>query len=323
MKDTAKYIEEEVEEYKKETYDLLDYAKILFFTSLLSGIAYSEFEKKLKEQFKTYQINTIKRQNKSIKEIDEIIKGINDIFTPIGLKLPEKELLEAMKFKLDTTSIQKAENYYFKVIKNYYNSAAKTLKKEYVNKEAYLSKKVNQYAKVEKVIPYYSKNTKKVVRYNDIATYNSMVYNVNLTSSAWNSTIDSSIKNGNDLVYVDAHPYACPLCQEWQGKIYSLSGQDLRYPSLESALNGGLKHPNCKHSILEYWGQTPTSEYSTREWEDKYEARQKKQALELEKSRTKTDIKIYKELGNQEEVDKLNQKIKTLNQAIREQKDLM
>ena len=59
------------------------------------------------------------------------------------------------------------------------------------------------------------------------------------------------------------------------------------------------------------------------EWKDRYQARQKKQALELKRKRLKTDRDIYKELNNYEEVDKINAQIRTLNSAIKEQKELI
>ena len=150
-----------------------------------------------------------------------------------------------------------------------------------------------------------------------------MVYNTNLTSSAWNETINYCYENDTDIVYVEPHPFSCPLCQKWQGKFYSLTGKSSKYENIENAYNGGLKHPNCKHNITTNVGQKETDDYSSDEWKDRYQARQKKQALELKRKRLKTDRDIYKELNNYEEVDKINAQIKTLNSAIKEQKELM
>ena len=51
--------------------------------------------------------------------------------------------------------------------------------------------------------------------------------------------------------------------------------------------------------------------------------KQKKQALELKRSRLRNDNVIYNKLENQEMVDKNKQKIRKLNQKIKEQKELM
>ena len=102
-----------------------------------------------------------------------------------------------------------------------------------------------------------------------------------------------------------------------------MTGATKRYPNIEEAYNGGLKHPNCKHNITTNVGQQETDDYSSDEWKARYQARQKKQALELKRKRLKTDRDIYKELNNYGDVEKVNAKIRALNKAIKEQKELM
>lgn len=317
----SEYINKEVIKLKEKTYDLLDYTKLVLFTYLLQGKSYDDFKIKLESTMEVYDKNSKKMLVEARKELDGIVGAINKENTTEVIKIANTKGLQDLKFKLDLTSTAKARKAYVRVIKNFYKTASKTLQKEYINEEAYLSEKVSQYDKVEKVVPYYNKSG-SIQSYHDIAGYNSMVYNTNLTSEAWNSTIDSAIETKNDLVYVPAHPYSCPLCQEWQGKIYSLK-KNSDYPYIEEAIAGGLKHPNCKHPILQYWGQDETDEYSSEEWTERYDARQKKQSLELKRKRLKNDREIFKKLGNQEEVDKLNKKIKALNSQIKEQKEIM
>lgn len=317
------YIDEQVNEYKNETYELLDYIKIVCFAYLVKKISFKDFKKKIDDEFDKYDIHTIKRLSKDYKAISKMVKEMNDaVATPLNVPKPNLEELSKLKFSLDTTSTKKSKDIYIKRIENFYKSTEKTLKKEYIDEKAYLSKKVSQYDKIQKVVPYYNKDG-TIRAYFDIAGYNSMVYNTNLTSSAWNATIDNAKESGNDLVYVEPHPFSCPLCQEWQGKIYALSNNHPVYPNIEEALKGGLKHPNCKHNITEYYGQKETEIYTSNEWVEKYNARQKKQSLELERKRLKNDREIYKGLENNEEVDKINGKIRKLNSKIKEQKELM
>lgn len=317
------YIDEQVNEYKNETYELLDYIKIVCFAYLVKKISFKDFKKKLDDEFDKYDIHTIKRLSKDYKAISKMVKEMNDaVATPLNVPKPNLEELSKLKFSLDTTSTKKSKDIYIKRIENFYKNTEKTLKKEYIDEKAYLSKKVSQYDKIQKVVPYYNKDG-TIRAYFDIAGYNSMVYNTNLTSSAWNATIDNAKESGNDLVYVEPHPFSCPLCQEWQGKIYALSNNHPVYPNIEEALKGGLKHPNCKHNITEYYGQKETEIYTSNEWVEKYNARQKKQSLELERKRLKNDREIYKGLENNEEVDKINNKIRKLNSKIKEQKELM
>lgn len=318
----SEIINEEVQSYSKESYDYLDEVKKLVFTCLIGKISYDIFKGKLNKVNSKYNKIEKNRTSKGYKKVRDKVVETNE--TPISsekIDFTEKDLSDLL-FKLDKTSQIKAKDKFIKVITNYYKTTLKTAKKEYVSVDDYLKKKLNQYDKVEKVVAYHNQDG-TIRAYHDIASYNSMVYNTNLTSSAWNETINYCYENNTDIVYVEPHPFSCPLCQEWQGKFYSLTGKSSKYKNIEDAYKGGLKHPNCKHNITTNVGQKETDDYSSNEWKDRYQARQKKQALELKRKRLKTDRDIYKELNNYEEVDKINAQIRTLNSAIKEQKELM
>lgn len=318
----SEIINEEVQSYSKESYDYLDEVKKLVFTCLIGKISYDIFKGKLNKVNSKYNKIEKNRTSKGYKKVKDKVVETNE--TPISSKKIDftKEDLTQLLFKLDKTSQIKAKDKFIKVVTNYYKTTLKTAKKEYISIDDYLKKKLTQYDKVEKVVAYHNQDG-TIRAYHDIASYNSMVYNTNLTSSAWNETINYCYENNTDIVYVEPHPFSCPLCQEWQGKFYSLTGKSSKYKNIEDAYKGGLKHPNCKHNITTNVGQKETDDYSSDEWKDRYQARQKKQALELKRKRLKTDRDIYKELNNNEEVDKINAKIRTLNSAIKEQKELM
>ncbi len=187
-----------------------------------------------------------------------------------------------------------------------------------------LSNFMKTYDKLDKTIPYFSHTTGKIIRYVDIGTYNSMLYNVNLTRSAWNRAIYDAKLLGNELWYLPAHPFACPMCAEYQGKVYA-DRQGLGYPLKEDAIRGGVGHPNCKHVWVSYWSpeQIQEDKFNTAEWEEKYETKQKIQSLDLKKSRLLADRRIYKELGQQDLVDKTTEKIKTIREKKKELEALM
>lgn len=177
---------------------------------------------------------------------------------------------------------------------------------------------MKKYDQLDKTIPYFSHSTGDVIRHVDVATYNSMLYNVNLTRSAWNRANYDAKLLGNELWYLPAHPFACPLCSKWQGKVYTDNPQVKTYPQKDDAIKGGIGHPNCKHVWLSYWGkdQIQDEKYNSSEWEEKYKTKQKIQSLDLKKSRLLADRRIYNNLGQQDLVDKTTSKIK----RIREQK---
>lgn len=318
----SEIINEEVQDYSRQTYDYLDEVKSLIFTCLIAKTTYDVFKIRFNKLNLKYDKLFKRKTSKGYEKVKDKVIEINERpITNEKIKFTKKELSDLM-FKLDKKSQITAKDMFIRVITNYYKSTLKTVKKEYINEEEYLSKKLTKYDKVEKVVAYHNKNG-TIRAYYDIAGYNSMVYNTNLTSRAWNETMKYCQRGGYDIVYVEPHPFSCPLCQEWQGKFYSLTGKTPGYPRIETAYKGGLKHPNCKHNITTNVGQKETDDYSSAEWTEKYQARQKKQALELKRKRLRNDKKIFKELGNYEEIDKINAQIRKLNSSIKEQKELM
>lgn len=315
------FIGNEVEKNKSKTTRFMDKAKYLFFAYLILKKSKSDFNDRIDKEYETFYKQIIKDNDKGYKIVSDLMKYQNEgKYINLGTKPVESELNRLLGvLKLDMTSTKTENDKYMRYIKNYYDKTKKTADKEYIDTKSYLSKKVSQFDKVEKTVVYRSANG-DIRAYFDIASYDSMVYNTNLTSKGWQETIKNAKRTDSDLVYVEPHPFSCPLCQEWQGKIYSLTGANPMYPRIEEALRGGLKHPNCKHAITSYYGQQETSKYTGEQWTDKYDARQKINALELKKSRLKNDNKIYKQLDDQESIDKNNQKIRKLNEQIKEQK---
>lgn len=184
---------------------------------------------------------------------------------------------------------------------------------------------VQTYDKLDKNIPYFAnkdiyrggkiwKKKGDIVAYNTIGTYNSMLYNVNLLRSSWNRSIFDSKILDNHLWYLPAHSYACPMCAEYQGLVYTDNPLDKRYPQKEDAIMGGVGHPNCKHDWTLYWSEEQIQEekYNSAEWKEKYKIQQQIQQIDLTKSRLLADRRIYKNLGQEDMVDITTTKIKAL-----------
>ena len=296
------YITNEVNSYKEETTEYLDQVKILLFSCLLLGTAFiDKFDKLSKE----YQIKMINKQAEGIDHIKEVINAPNTSDISETYKNTLQEL------KLDTTSQSTANKKFGVRVKQYYKNALKSVGIDNINIKEYLIKKLDKYEAIEKVVRY------KNGSYYGIDTYNSMVYNTNLTRTAWSETIKRNYVEGNDLVYVIPHMYSCPLCQEWQGMTYSISGHTQGYMKLDTAIENGLLHPNCKHVIVAYAGQEDDFTYSTPEWEEKYDIKQKINALNLKKSRLRNENIISEKLDDYENIDKNKKKISAINKEIR------
>ena len=200
--------------------------------------------------------------------------------------------------------------------------------KNSTNRARDLAEFVKRYEKIDKTIPYFSHTTGEIIRYVDIGTYLNMLYNVNLTRSAWNRAIYDAKLLGNNLWYLPAHPFACPDCMEYQGYVYTNHTPTPREISIlmeyglpgswykGQAILGGVGHPNCKHVWTSYWSQEQIQDekYSSEEWEERYKNKQKIQSLDLEKSRLLTNRRIYKELEQWDLVDRTTERIKRIRE---------
>lgn len=75
------------------------------------------------------------------------------------------------------------------------------------------------------------------------------------TREATNTATLNQLKyNGYDLVKMSQHNSPCPICAPLEGRVYSISGNDTRYPPLNKAYNGPYAniHPNCRHVLTPY-----------------------------------------------------------------------
>ena len=78
------------------------------------------------------------------------------------------------------------------------------------------------------------------------------------------SMIQQALREGIDLVECDIVSPTCDTCAVYQGRVYSISGNDSRYPALyKTAFKSGYSiiHPNCRHS----WSPYHTELYSEEE----------------------------------------------------------
>lgn len=316
MKDPfSLFIEDSVYYSSNQYYKLMFQTKKLFFKCLNENKPLNYFEQ---EASKIWDKVDHKYMEQRIEELENMISAKNTDGHEI--LNPDAKFEEIFKLEPERRFIE-VERKYQKTMERYYKGRLKTLQNGYVDKQTYLKNLVNKYDKTQSVIPYYNKDG-TIRSYHNIASYNSMLYNVNLTRSGWNRTIYDSKLLENDLAYLPAHPFACPLCMQWQGRIYSVSGKSKKYPPKDTAIKGGIGHPNCKHQWTIYWGieDVQKEKYNNAEWEEQYEKKQKIQALQLERTKLKNDKSIFAELGNYEEVDKVNSKIKKINSVINELK---
>lgn len=111
------------------------------------------------------------------------------------------------------------------------------------------------------------------------------------TREAGNLARENQLReNGYDLVKMTTHYPTCELCAPLQGRIFSIGGQDERFPPLHGTAFPGpyqTVHPNCRHSFVP-WIEEMHSAEEVREAVARGKA-------PLEDHRNKQEIALYQE----------------------------
>lgn len=77
--------------------------------------------------------------------------------------------------------------------------------------------------------------------------YSELVTRTRTREAVTEGTLNAAGEYGIDLFQVSVHEGSCDMCLEWQGKVYSRSGADARFPAL---YRKPPFHPNCEHTLL-------------------------------------------------------------------------
>lgn len=217
--------------------------------------------------------------------------------------------------------IQTQENRFVIQKEREYQNSLKSLAYN-VDKDEYLKLKVKKYT--NQIVPYYSTTTGDISRYVELSTYCSMLHNTSLTRTGWNTTLNDAEMLGYTKFIIPYHSFSCPYCASHQNKVMTAKQVMNLIGHLEEQ-EGDLLHPNCKCVLTIYDKNIPykKSPYSKGEMEEQYQIRQKVNSLTLQKEKVNTDIKIQDRLGNQSEVDRLNQQKSKINKEIRQLKEAL
>lgn len=263
-----------------------------------------------------YMITTLEEIKKDIinTDIATLMKYSN---TAIDIE-QMIEATEELANLYDINSIEKFrihEKAYGQRVAKYYKRRLDFLDNNSIDELEYLTQQIKNFSKIEQSIPYYSGG--EIIRMVTPSTYLSMLYNVNLTRTAWNQTFKDAEYFEKDLMILETHPNSCPLCAPMQGKIYSRTGKSKRYPSIEVAYSHGVGHPNCKCVFSIYWDKLQLNAQDLEKTQDNdYENDQKKKAIEREIRKTENNMNLYRMIGNYTEVDKAAQRIEKLESKL-------
>lgn len=282
---------------------------------MLNGLAQYKYENadKLQGYYSTINDNIIEliRQAYKLGETEqeiEILKAIQE-----GFKADKVDTLQGSFFKLnkeklnaliksvlydfemaESAILRMADDVYRQTIfkaQMFYNSGASTLWKavDMATKD-FLSAGLN-------CIEY--RNGARV----NIASYSEMAIRTANKRANFMGSANKREEWGIHTVKMSSHSSACPMCIQWQGKVYidDVYGKGTKeesikskYPLLSEAIKGGAMHPNCKNGLSTYYEgisnppKNPTKE-EKEEMSRRYELEQRQRECER-------NIRKYKRL---------------------------
>ncbi|WP_411955140.1 phage minor capsid protein [Alkalibacillus sp. S2W] len=129
---------------------------------------------------------------------------------------------------------------------------------------------------------------------------------------------------GVDLIEISQHMGARPLCADYQGRIFSRSGNHDKYPALSSTSYGkaaGLFGVNCGHIKYPYFeGMSKQSQNTIDKDKNKqaYENRQKQRYLERQIRHAKREQSMLMEIGDGQGVHFAEEKVRERQKAMRD-----
>lgn len=291
-----------VQKYDKK----LNKTELTYFRNLLEEKSPQEMLDYLTEEYTidhTYMI-------KAIEEIKQLIKKKDKIKTLEAIRDIIPNLLEINPIE----DFKRSELDYAQRVLNKYIEDLADIKVQ-KDKTQFLTTKIRTYTRrVEQYIPYFHNGF--VWSMQNLATYNSMLYNVNLTRTAWNQSYKDSILLENDKFIINTHPFACPHCLEHQGKIYTR--QELE-DIVGIAVEDGAKeilHPNCKCTLSIYWDKSQlTRQHRTTEAD--YRLDQKAKSLQRQINKRRTEKIAFQDIGNEEMADKRRKELTRMYAELR------
>ena len=285
---------------------------------MLNGLAQYKYENadKLQGYYSTIndEIEETIRQAYQLGESEqeiELLKAIQE-----GFKVDRANTMQGAFFKINegklnalikatTEDMSKAENAILRMTDDvyrqtifkaqmFYNSGASTLWKAVdMATKAFLSAGIN-------CIQY--KNGARV----NIASYSEMALRTANKRANLMGSANKRMEYGVHTVKITSHNSACPMCIQWQGKVYyddvygevtPAERRGLRYyPLLSEAVKGGMFHPNCKNGLSTYYeGINQPPKEPTKE---EIEEMTRRYNLEQRQRECERNIRKYKRLEN-------------------------
>jgi hypothetical protein len=152
--------------------------------------------------------------------------------------------------------------------------------------------------------------------------YAQTIVRSNVRGVVTDTQLERAKQFGTDLVEISSHVGARPNCEPYQGKVYSVSGQSNKYPSLASTSFGevdGIGGINCGHDLYPFVdGEKKTFHpYPKKENDQAYENSQRQRQIERNIRRAKRDEAVAKAADDTKAVERARERISNNQKAMR------
>lgn len=91
--------------------------------------------------------------------------------------------------------------------------------------------------------------------YMSLGAYAELVARSTVHEARNTANINLGARIGNDLVKMSSHFGSCPICEPYQGRVFSVSGANPNYPALyDTPWSSAYQnfHPHCRHILTQY-----------------------------------------------------------------------
>ncbi len=95
----------------------------------------------------------------------------------------------------------------------------------------------------------------------NLSDYAELVAVTRTREAVTQGAVNTCLQYGVDLMQVSVHTNSCERCLPYQGKVFSISGADTRFPVLSRK---PPYHPRCKHVLLPVPAETLTEEQAAK-----------------------------------------------------------
>lgn len=294
------------------------------------GINWSQWQAEMLQglaQYKAENRDMLKGYFSTINdEIDEMIK----LAYASGESQQEIEILEAIKNGYQATQQDTLQGAFFKTNAQKLNSLIKATTDDFKKAENAILRMTDDVYRqtIFKSQMFYNTGAKSLWQAVDMATKDFLSAGINCieykngarvniasyaemalrTANKRANLMGSANKReeyGIHTVKVTSHNSACPMCIEWQGRVYidDVYGRGTKeeskksgYPLLSDAVNGGMFHPNCKNGLSTYYEGINQEPKAPTEAEKTEMAR--RYNLQQEQRLCERNIRKYKRLEN-------------------------